>query len=144
MIMILAPGNAVRGTEVKSKDFGLLWKQFLRCYAECKAALEYLFPTLMILLGLFFLQKYVLHQTVKKRTWLLLEVAVLSFGAMILSPHYPDRAAFSIMIFFIAAGMTMAVGILRKKGMDDTYVLRSRLCVAAGYVLFIRGLKLRT
>lgn len=115
VIMIVAPGNAVRSAQVKDRELGVLWKLFLRSYAECKAALEYLFPTLIILLCLLFLQKCVLHQRIRKKTWLLLGVAVLSFGAMILSPHYPDRAAFGTMMFFIAAGMTMAVDILREK-----------------------------
>ncbi len=39
---------------------------------------------------------------------LLLLGALLSWGAMILSPHYPDRAAFGTMILLICAILSMA------------------------------------
>ena len=46
IVMIAAPGNFVRSAEVPENQYGLLWRCFLRGYAESRGVLEYLFPTL--------------------------------------------------------------------------------------------------
>lgn len=105
--MIVAPGNSVRSSEIASLSYGTLWQIFLRCYAECKAALEYLFPAVLVTLFLVVVLKGILQKKLGKTTVYLLLAALLSWGAMVLSPHYPDRATFGTMIFLIGADLSM-------------------------------------
>lgn len=112
---ILAPGNFVRSAEVAENQYGFLWKCFLRAYAECKGALEYLFPTLLVLAFLLMIQKCVLKEKVGRRNLLLMVCALLSWGAMVLSPHYPDRATFGTMVLLICVILSLAGKILRTR-----------------------------
>lgn len=114
IMVVAAPGNFVRGKEA-ANGYGLLWNCFLRGYAQSKAALEYLFPTLLILGGLLVCYKGALGLKLGRRNLLLLGVSALSWGAMILSPHYPDRAAFGTMILLLCVILSMAGGIVREK-----------------------------
>lgn len=49
VMVVAAPGNFVRSAQVASNEYGLLWNCFLRGYAQGKAALEYLFPVVLLL-----------------------------------------------------------------------------------------------
>ena len=115
IMVVVAPGNFVRGKEVASNQYGLLWNCFLRSYAECKGALEYLFPVLLILGFLLILQKCVLQEAIGRRNLLLMACALLSWGAMVLSPHYPDRAAFGTMVLLISVILSLTEKILRAR-----------------------------
>ncbi len=115
VLCIIAPGNFVRTDEVASEEYGILWRIFLRCYAEGKAALEYLFPTLLVLAGMVFVAKCVLQLEIGKRNGLLLVTALLSWGAFILSPHYPDRATFGTMVLCICVILSLAGKIKNKR-----------------------------
>ena len=101
IMCIAAPGNFVRSDQAGEEQYGTLWKLFLRCYRESKGALEYLFPTLLVLGFLWVLSRYVLKQAADQKDMLLLVGALLSWGAFILSPHYPDRASFGTMLLCI-------------------------------------------
>lgn len=114
-VMILAPGNSVRSAEIASTEYGTLWQFFLRCYAESTAALDYLFPTLLVLTGMLVLSRCVLKIPIGRANTLLLAGALLSWGAMILSPHYPDRAAFGTMVLLICVILRLTAGILRER-----------------------------
>lgn len=113
--MILSPGNEVRSSQVAANEYGVLWQVFLRCYAECKAALEYLFPLVLLTIILLAVCKGVLQIELGKSNVYLLLGALLSWGAMILSPHYPDRATFGTMIFLICANLSMMKKICMEK-----------------------------
>lgn len=115
VMMIAAPGNFVRSGEVESSQYSLLWQIYLRIYAEGKASLEYLFPTLLVLGLVLFAGKCVLKLPLGRRNGLLLLTALLSWGAMILSPHYPDRATFGTMVLLICVTLSMAAQILRQR-----------------------------
>lgn len=115
VLMIAAPGNSVRGLQVKEKQYGILWQAFLRCYAECKGLFLYLFPSVLLLLVVLFLHKAILRKRIALKIWMLIGVATLSFGAMLLSPHYPDRASFGTMIFLIVPILMLAEEILHEK-----------------------------
>lgn len=114
VMMIIAPGNFVRSEQVRD-DKGLLWKFYLRCYSEAKGAMEYLFPTLLILGFLLILARCVEGVYIGRRNGLLLFCALLSWGAMILSPHYPDRAAFGTMTLMICVIVSLAGRILERR-----------------------------
>lgn len=115
VMVIAAPGNFVRSEQVGDRQYGLIWRLFLRSYSECRAALEFLFPTLLILLLVLLLAKSVGGLCLGRRNVLLLVCALLSWGAMFLSPHYPDRATFGTMILLICVILSMAGKIWRKR-----------------------------
>ncbi len=112
---IIAPGNFVRSGQIEEEQYGMLWKLFLRSYGECKAALEYLFPTLLVLGGIWVVCRCVLKLRIGRRNTVLLFCALLSWGAMFLSPHYPDRATFGTMTLCICVIVSLANKIVRQR-----------------------------
>lgn len=115
IMMIIAPGNFVRSAQVSENQYGLLWRIFLRCYGESKGALEYLFPALLCLVMTLFISRGVLKLPVGRKNLLLLLCALLSWGAMILSPHYPDRASFGTMALVICVILSLWQGMLKER-----------------------------
>lgn len=114
-LVIAAPGNFMRSAEVEENRYGLLWRCFLRGYAQSKAVCEYLFPTLMLLAAVLIVLKCVMKLPIGRRNFLLLAGAVLSWGAMALSPHYPDRASFGTMAMLICVILSFMGRIVRKR-----------------------------
>ncbi len=108
ILVVAAPGNFVRSGQVDSNDYGFLWKCFLRGYAESTAIEVHLFPTLLVLGFMALICKGILRQELGRRNVLLLLSALLSWGAMILSPHYPDRATFGTMALLICVIISLA------------------------------------
>lgn len=115
VMVVIAPGNFVRNAQVPENQYGVWWRMFLRGYAESMAALEYLFPTILLTVFVLILGKGVLGIAVGQRNSLLLLAAFLSWGAMVLSPHYPDRAAFGTMALLICVILSMVGRIVRKR-----------------------------
>lgn len=115
ILCIAAPGNAVRSGQIKAEQYGVLWKFFLRCYGESKGMLEYLFPTVLILGFLWIICRYVLKEPLGRKNLLLLLCALLSWGAFVLSPHYPDRASFGTMVLCICVILSLAKKVLEKR-----------------------------
>lgn len=115
IMLIGAPGNFVRSGEVGDSQYGLLWRCYLRMYAESKAILEYLFPVLLVLGLVLIVGKCVLKISLGRRNAALLFTALMSWGAMVLSPHYPDRAAFGTMILLICVILSMAGKIVKAR-----------------------------
>ena len=107
VLMIIAPGNFVRSEETTEVTRGWLWNLFLRCYSEAKGAFEYLFPALLITVVLLVICAGILREKIGKENLLLLAGALLSWGAMVLSPHYPDRAAFGTMVLLICVILSL-------------------------------------
>jgi len=112
IMVIVAPGNFVRNAQVKSNEYGFFWQCFLRGYAESTAVTQYLFPVLLVSGFLAVLCKGVLRQELGRRNGLLLLCALLSWGAMALSPHYPDRATFGTMVLLICVTVSLAKKVL--------------------------------
>ena len=108
ILMIAAPGNYVRSEETAENTRSLLWNLYLRCYSEAKGALEYLFPTLLLTVLALVICKGILKEKIGRDNGLLLLGALLSWGAMILSPHYPDRAAFGTMSLLVCVILSLA------------------------------------
>lgn len=112
ILVVIAPGNFVRSKEAEN-GYGLWWNLFLRGYAESKAALEFLFPVLLVFFGILICYK-ALGLALGYQNRLLLGCAVLSWGAMVLSPHYPDRATFGTMILLLCVILAMVKEIVRE------------------------------
>lgn len=115
VMVIIAPGNFVRSAEVEENQYGLLWRCFLRGYAQSKAVCEYLFPTLIVLAAMLVISKCILKLPIGKKNLLLIVGAVLSWGAMVLSPHYPDRASFGTMVMLICVIISCADKIVKER-----------------------------
>lgn len=112
VMLIMAPGNFIRSAQAESNEYGVLWRCFLRGYAESSAVTIHLFPALLVLGFLVILCKGVLKQELGRRNVLLLICALLSWGAMALSPHYPDRATFGTMALLICVILSLAKKVL--------------------------------
>ena len=115
IMMIAAPGNFVRSSQAGDSQYGLLWRSYLRMYAESKALLEYLFPVLLVLVLVLLTGRCVRGVSIGRKNTVLLLTALLSWGAMILSPHYPDRAAFGTMVLLICVILSMAGKIVKER-----------------------------
>lgn len=114
VMVLAAPGNMVRKAQVVNNR-GLLWKVYLQSYSESRGALEYLFPTLLILALVLILVRSIPGLRVGRRNLLLLFCALLSWGAFFLSPHYPDRASFGTMSLIICVILSLAEKIVRQR-----------------------------
>ncbi len=132
LLVILAPGNFVRSQD-SITDKGLLWRAFLRCYSESKALFEFLSPTLFVLAAVLCLAAAIGVKLSKTHVVYLIG-ALLSWGAMILSPHYPDRATFGTMVFLICAIVSLAKECIAKKPQIKPWML------FAGSVIWFRGM----
>lgn len=115
IMVIAAPGNFVRSSQAAESQYGLLWRVFLRCYAESRAALEYLFSVLLVLVVVLLVGRFALQIPLGRRNGILLLLALLSWGAMVLSPHYPDRASFGTMVILICVIVSMGGKIVRRR-----------------------------
>jgi len=115
VMVIIAPGNFVRSAEIEENQYGLLWRCFLRGYAQSKAVCEYLFPTLIVLAAMLVISKCILKLPIGKKNLLLIVGAVLSWGAMALSPHYPDRASFGTMVLLICVIISCEEKIIKER-----------------------------
>nr|WP_296485587.1 DUF6056 family protein [uncultured Acetatifactor sp.] len=115
ILCITAPGNAVRMARIKEEEYGILWRIFLRGYGESKGVMEYLFPVLLVLGFVWILNCCVLKQLPGRRTELMLFCALLSWGAFVLSPHYPDRASFGTLVLCVCAVLSIVAKILKRR-----------------------------
>lgn len=129
VLLILAPGNFVRSAEAASNEYGFLWNLFLRCYSEAQAAVVFLFPVLLVLLGTLTISRGVLKLPVSEGNRLLLLCALLSWGAMVLSPHYPDRATFGTMVLLICVIISLIRDILAARKDLRFYVCGGSLLI---------------
>ena len=108
VIMLFAPGNGQRNQLILDM-YGSLPKIVLhRGYMMERALFNYLWPTAMavsvIVLYMLYVKKERLHDS--EICYLLLAAA--SYIVMVASPTYPDRVAFSTVIFALLAGVSIA------------------------------------
>lgn len=131
-LCILAPGNSVRSAYIEKKS--LKADLFLRLYGISKGALEYLFIAFLVTIALLAVLIFILREKAGAEVYILLGAAVISWGAMIMSPHYPDRAAYGTMVLLIAAIMILAEKIIKAKK-EFVYPL-----YAMGSFVWMRGM----
>ena len=105
-ICILAPGNSVRSMD-SVDDLALTFPE--RLLQMLKGIGDYLFPALVILVFSIILYKMTVKDRIPAFVLYLLLGALLSYGAMIMSPHYPDRAAFGTCVLIEAASGALMV-----------------------------------
>lgn len=136
ILVIVAPGNFVRSAAIEEK--GLAEAVYDRFYSMLCASVEYLFPTLLLLAAIILVYKICLKGTIKPFQWALLSVVVLAHGAMILSPHYPDRATFGIMMVCIALMISFLTEIAEKNRRVVPYLVVAVGCLWM-YAIYILG-----
>ncbi len=109
VLMIIAPGNYVRNLDATDTvaGKGALWRVFLRGFSVSNGLFYYLLDAAVLLVILIYIYCFVLGIKLRKTDHFLLLIAVLSWGAMVLSPHYPDRAAFGTMVLTLIPIMHM-------------------------------------
>ena len=134
VLMIVAPGNFVRSEETAEVTRGWLWNLFLRCYSEAKGAFEYLFPALLLTVVLLVICAGILKEKIGKENLLLLAGALLSWGAMVLSPHYPDRAAFGTMVLLICVILSLTGRVV------DRQKENAWMYYGCGVLVWLRGM----
>ena len=137
VLVVAAPGNFVRASAVETPPFGeLLYERF---FSMLRAGADYLFPSAVLLTAVLLLWTICLKGRLRPAQWMLLALAVLSYGAMALSPHYPDRATFGTMVVCIALSLSVLKDILEKKREMGIYAGGLALCywVYAIYVLSV-------
>ena len=110
ILVVVAPGNFVRSAFVEEAP---LWKiVYERCLTMLSAGTEVLFPTVLFLL--IFLGLYLkAGNPLQPFQIMLLTMAVLAFGAMILSPTFPERATFGIMAIGIVLILSFIEGMIK-------------------------------
>lgn len=122
-VMILAPGNFVRDAAIAKKG---LWESIgERITGMLGATGEYLFPALLLLALVFLIRMDSVKEPLKPFQRGLFAVIVLAHGAMILSPHYPDRATFGIMMTAIALIISFLGEITERRGDAMPYIMAS-------------------
>lgn len=105
ILVIAAPGNFSRSSVIEYESLtDLLGKRLL---SMLRAGAGYLFPSAVLVVLSFLLSVVYAKGKTHIGQWVLLAAAVLSFGAMVLSPHYPDRATFGTMAVCIALSLSL-------------------------------------
>ena len=97
-MMILAPGNRIREKEVI--DYGS-WKLNLchRVVDYLKPSYEWLLPIILITVFSFTLYVLVLKKKPDIVTILIIASGIVSYSALVLCPHIPERCMFGILCF---------------------------------------------
>lgn len=108
ILVVAAPGNFVRSAFAEKSPF--LEAVYKRLLMMLEAGTHVLFPTVLFLLVFLFLYIKQGNQ-LQPYQIILLITAVLAYGAMILSPTFPKRAAFGIIVLGIVLIMSFIRGI---------------------------------
>lgn len=135
ILVIASPGNFVR-VEETNNGLGLWWNFFLRGYYESRTLFDYLFLVAIITCIVIAVNWIFLKQRPDHKEIVLLLGALVSWGAMILSPHYPDRATFGTMILLIGVILSQVFRMLEMKPDKE-----SKVAVACiGVFFWLRGM----
>lgn len=115
VLCILAPGNFVRNAEIEANSYGILWQAYLHAYSDFNGLFRYLFLIAIAVVFLLIVSICILNEKPGIAEIFLIVAAILSWGAMIISPHYPDRASYGTMILLVLVGLTTVQRIVVKK-----------------------------
>lgn len=129
LLVIVAPGNFVRGSLVEET---LVQKIGNHIVNLSRASLDYIYAALIV--TAFLVVLYSLESKLKPIHISLIAYIILANGAMLLSPMYPARATFGVMVLLILLSgvlLSEAFERLRKSGKVLLYVLGGFIYVAA-------------
>ena len=109
VMMVAAPGNFVRSAVLEKQTL------YDRFYSMLTAGVDFLLPSFLLAVVLLLVKAICLKQKITSVIWALGAAAILSYGAMFLSPHYPDRATFGTMVFCIALMVSIIGDMVKEK-----------------------------
>lgn len=136
LLVVVAPGNFVRSATIEKVSMGEeIYNRF--CAMLC-ASVEYLFPALFFLSFVLLLYKVWGKGTLRPCHRILLMTGVLAHGAMILSPHYPDRATFGIMMLGIALILSLLSELVVQRRKVLPYLVAAVSCIWL-YAIYVIG-----
>lgn len=135
VLVVAAPGNFVRSSTIENRG---LWNALTeRFFSMFQAGMDFLFPIGILIAVLLVIYIRCFRGKLEPGQMLLIVGMVLSYGAMVLSPHYPDRATFGTMVLGIVLTDTLLAGILgANKGMKR-YADLLQLCTWACSLLIL-------
>lgn len=137
MFVIVAPGNFVRNDAIEKS--GLLETIENRFMQELTAGANYLLPSFVLLsvMAVAFLAFY--SKNISAVGIMIIITMVLSFGAMILSPHYPDRATFGTMIFCIIEMISLGSRAIKESNYKKALVIVNVLLFIMSVLNILNG-----
>lgn len=105
IIMIAAPGNYVRSAEFVDNDFIIIkWiKRFIECTMGMGKYCTIFIAALVILITIYIFN----HKKINKYVYGFALGAILSVYSMVLSPSFPERSWFGVIVFFTIAIMIL-------------------------------------
>lgn len=138
VLLILAPGNLVRSATAVEKPF---WESvYDRFYMMLAGEASFLYAAVLFLL--FFILIYLKKgNKLQPFQTMLIITAVLACGAMVLSPTFPNRAAFGIMVLCIVLIISFIQGIEEKDRSFGKYIFLFACCMLA-YGLYLLDLEM--
>lgn len=114
MLVVLAPGNFLRVEDnYGDVTYGLKMKIFLRFYHIGVSVYHYIFPLLLLTAVVLIVYRFIAKEKFTLTTISLLAAAVISIGAMVLSPHYPSRSTFGTLVLLVTAIVSMVSQLLK-------------------------------
>ena len=138
--LILAPGNFIRKAHVE--DVSFLETVADRFFSMLTGGMSFLFPSLLCLLLFLFLY-FKTGNHLKPYQIILMITAILGYGAMVLSPTFPNRAAFGLMVLCIVLILSFISGIEEKDSRCKSYISIFALCMwLIGMLTLTAALKL--
>ena len=132
VLVVCAPGNFVRSALIE--EMGILQLLYQRLLNLLAVSTDYLFPVLVFLLVFLFLY-HKCGNRLQPFQVLLLIMATLALGAVILSPTFPNRATFGIMVLCVILILSFLGGIEEKHPENRKYIAIFYLCVWS-YAIF--------
>ena len=102
-----------------------------------KGAGDYLFLSLIVLAGALIAYNAVTNKKISEGNAFLLFAALLSYGAMIASPHYPDRAAFGTCVLIETVSVSLLGEVSGESKNAVAYVLPIMLLVSSVAVMYM-------
>ena len=131
---ILAPGNFIRKTGSEEHLALTLPDRLLQML---RGLGEYMFLPLIILAGALIAYKAVLNKKISAGNAVLMLAALLSYGAMIASPHYPDRAAFGTCVLIETVSVSLLSEMFGEKRSLLRFLLPVMLLVSSAAVMYV-------
>ena len=132
VMVVAAPGNFVRSAVLEKQTF------YDRFYSMLTAGADFLFPSFLLAVALLLVKAVWMKIKISQVEWALAAAVVLSYGAMVLSPHYPDRATFGTMVLCIALAVIALGDMAEKKREVKPFIGAMTICLwicAAGSLL---------
>ncbi len=133
VICIIAPGNFIRKDD-SAGDLSLTFTA--RMLQMLKGAGSYLFPALLVFAVSYILYRAYFKEKLGREMIVTLMGALLSYGAMVLSPHYPDRAAFGTCILIEVCAGALISRLSAKRVLPGSAPLSCMLLISSILVMY--------